>query len=84
MAVVAFIVLIVIPVLLLIAASEGMLGQRAQQWVNELNETGQRDRVQRHLDEADKASSAAHLDARSAMNKAAGQGWRNMSEWRDD
>lgn len=65
-------------------ASFGVFGERARQYVSELTEAGQRQRVEQLLREADRASAKAHRQARSAMNQAVGQQWRNMSEWRDD
>lgn len=65
-------------------ASLGVLGERARHYVSELNEEGQRQRVEQHLREADRANAKAHRQARSAMNQAVGQQWRDMSEWRDE
>lgn len=62
----------------------GILGDRARHYVTELNEAGRRQRVEQQLREADRASAKAHQQARSAMNEAVGQQWRNLSEWRDD
>lgn len=81
---ITFIVLVAIPTLLLIAARSGLLGERAHRWMVELNEAGAQDRLHRQLRDADRASSAAYLDARLAMNDAAGQQWRSLSEWRDE
>lgn len=69
---------------LLILAWVGLLGERAHRYMTELNETGKRKLIERQLRDADDASAAAHLDARSAMNEAAGQEWRNLTEWRHD
>lgn len=70
--------------LLVILAWVGLLGERAHLYMTELNETGQRKLIERQLRDADDASAAAHVSARSAMNEAAGQMWRNLTEWRDD
>lgn len=65
-------------------ATFGVLGERARHYVTELNGAGHRQRVEQQLREADRASAKAHRRARSAMNQAVGQQWRNLSEWRDD
>lgn len=62
----------------------GFLGDRARHYVTELNEQGQWQRVEQQLREAERASARAHRQARSAMNQAVGQQWRNLSEWRDE
>lgn len=77
-------VLLLLPLLLLAMAHDGLLGERARLWATELSEDGQRQQVERRLNESDRASQAEYLKARSAMNEAAGQGWRDLSEWRDD
>lgn len=77
-------VVLLLSLLLLAMAHDGLLGERARLWVTELNEDGKREQVERRLHEADRASQADYLKARSAMNEAAGQGWRDLSEWRDD
>lgn len=80
---VAFMVLVVIPALLMVAAYNGLLGERAHRWMTELNEADQHNRLHRQLRDADEASAADYLQACAAMNNAAGQQWRNLSEWRD-
>ena len=70
--------------LLPFAAWAGLLGERARFWMTELNEEGRRRELEHQLHEADQAAEFQFVRARSVMNAAAGQRWRNLSEWRDE
>jgi hypothetical protein len=70
--------------LLPLAAWAGLLGERARLWMTELNEEGKRRKLERQIHDADQATESEFIRARSVMNAAAGQKWRNLSEWRDE